>query len=107
MPRKPASRKKPVTDPLSKLADAIDTAAETVTDRPPEVDLGSAASGPAPDSLAHYVYTGSYLVTFGVVFPALMIARSISSNNPAAGGATGGARAAGAKARNSKESGAQ
>jgi hypothetical protein len=104
MPRRSATKNKPPADPLSELADAVDTAAETVAAGPQEAKIGSAARGPAADSLAHYVYTGSYLLTFGVMFPTLMVARSISSNNPAVRGDADGARAARAKATNSKKS---
>jgi hypothetical protein len=88
MPRRPSGRKKPPTNPLSELADAIDTAAETVRDRPNEGDLSSAAPGAPRKSPVGYVYAGSYVLTYGVMFPALMIARGVAD----------GARTARAKA---------
>jgi hypothetical protein len=98
MPRRPAAKKKPPTDSLSELADEMATAAETMTAGQHEADASSAGDDPAPDSFAHYVHRGSYLLTYGVMFPALMFAMSISANNSAARG--GGARA---KAKNSKK----
>ena len=106
MARRSAAKKKPPPDPLSELADAVAAAAAAAATSPHEAEASSAAGGPAPGSLAHYLYTGSYLVTFGVVFPALLIARSISSNNPAAVGAANGAETATAQAKNSKKSAA-
>jgi hypothetical protein len=47
--------------------------------------------------LSRFVYTTSYTLSFGVVFPATILARSIPRNNAAVRGLIDGARAATAK----------
>ena len=47
--------------------------------------------------LSRFVYTTSYTLSYGVVFPATILARSIPRNNAAVRGLIDGARAATAK----------
>ncbi|MFO0953110.1 MAG: hypothetical protein U0835_18545 [Isosphaeraceae bacterium] len=46
---------------------------------------------------ARFIYTTCYTVSYGVVFPAVMIARSVPRNNAAVRGLTDGASAASRK----------
>jgi hypothetical protein len=93
MPRRSATKKKPSTDPLAEIANAFDSAVRTAKAGQHEAEGRSAAHGIGSKSPAGYVYAGSYVLTFGVMFPALMIAR----------GVTDGVRAARAQAKDSNE----
>jgi hypothetical protein len=96
------------SDPLKSVADALETAFQAVKDG--STDATAAAENAIPAAtrfFAHLVYTTSYTVTFGVVFPSMMIAKSIPADNVIIRGFTDGAHDAiekidGLKAPNAK-----
>jgi hypothetical protein len=82
-------------DPLKTVADALDMAVKAAKDG--AVDAKAAAGKMVPAAgrfLSRFVYTSSYTLSYGVVFPAVLIARSIPSNNAIVHGFVDGARAA-------------
>jgi hypothetical protein len=83
------------SDPLRAVADAMDTAVQAMTDgaehaRATANDVIPAAS----QFLSQAVYKVSYSVSFGVVFPAMLIARWIPKDNAVVYGLIDGAHAA-------------
>ncbi len=92
---KPLAAKGSSRDPLKTIADALDTAVKAAK-------VGTADAKKAADSafpaagrfLSRFVYTTSYTFSYGVVFPTIMIAKSIPTNNAVVNGFVDGARAA-------------
>jgi hypothetical protein len=83
------------SDPLTAIADAMDAAVEAAKDgadraRATVADLVPAAGG----LLSRAIYKASYAVSFGVVFPAVMIANAIPKGNAVVHGLIDGALAA-------------
>ena len=65
-------------DPLKSVADALETAVQAARDG--AADARSAVDKAIPAAsrfLARFVYTTSYTFSYGVVFPAVLIAKSI------------------------------
>ena len=94
MAKKPAA-KASTSDPLKTVADALDKAFRAAKDG--TADAKTAAGKALPGAgrfLSRFVYTTSYTFSYGVVFPAVMIARSIPANNAVVHGFVDGARAA-------------
>ena len=82
-------------DPLRSVADALETAVQAAKDG--AADARSAVEKALPAAsrfLSRFVYTTSYTFSYGVVFPAVLIAKSIPSNNAVVHGFIDGARAA-------------
>jgi hypothetical protein len=80
------------SDPLKSIASALETAFQAVKDG--SADATAAAENALPAAtrfLARLAYTTSYTLTFGVVFPSMMIARSIPADNAIIRGFTDGA----------------
>jgi len=97
MAKKPAD-KASKSDPLKKVADALDRAVKATKGR--SADAKAAAEKAFPGAsrfLSRLVYTTSYTFAYGVVFPTAMIARAIPANSSVAQGLVDGARAASAK----------
>jgi hypothetical protein len=94
MPRnvapKPLSR-----DPLKTVADALDTAVKAAKDGAADAKATAGKMLPAAGRfLSRFVYTTSYTFSYGVVFPAVLIAKSIPANNAIVHGLVEGAQAA-------------
>ncbi len=82
-------------DPLRSVADALDAAVQAARDG--AGDAVSAASGSLPaigGLLSSLTYKTCYAVSYGVVFPTMMLARAIPKENAAVHGLVDGARAA-------------
>ena len=82
-------------DPLKSVADALETAVaaarEGAADARATVDKALPA---ASRFLSRFVYTTCYTFSYGVVFPTVLIAKSIPTNNAVVNGFVDGARAA-------------
>jgi hypothetical protein len=82
-------------DPLKTVADALDTAVKAAKEGATDAKATAGKALPAAGRfLSRFVYTTSYTFSYGFVFPAIMIAKSIPSNNAAVHGFVDGARAA-------------
>ena len=84
-----------VSDPLKSVADAMDAAVNAAKEgvekaRATAIDAVPAAS----QFLSRAVYKTCYSVSFGVVFPTMLIASFIPKNNAAVHGLVDGAHAA-------------
>jgi hypothetical protein len=86
------------SDPLKSVADNLETAFQAVKDGSTDATAVAEKAIPAATRIvARLVYTTSYALTFGVVFPSMMIAKSISADNAIIRGITDGAHDAIAK----------
>jgi hypothetical protein len=82
-------------DPLKAVADALDAAAQTA--KGGMRDVTATASGALPalrGLLAGLAYQTGYAVSYGVVFPSVLVARAIPKENAIVKGLIDGARAA-------------
>jgi hypothetical protein len=85
----------PDSDPLKAVADAMDAAVQAVKEGAESAKLTAADAWPAASQfLSRAVYKTSYAVSYGLVFPAALISRSIPRNNAFVHGLVDGARAA-------------
>lgn len=83
------------TDPFKAAADALETAVQAAKDG--AADARSAVDKALPAAsrfVSRFIYTTSYTFSYGIVFPAVLIARSIPSDNALVHGLVDGARAA-------------
>ena len=91
---KSVAAKKP-TDPLKTVAAALDTAVKAAKDGAADARATAGKAIPAAGRfLSRFVYTTSYTFSYGIVFPAVLIAKSIPTNNAVVHGFVDGARAA-------------
>lgn len=90
----------PETDPLKAVADALDKAVKATKEGAEGV--ASDAIPAANQFLSRLAYHGSYALSYGVVFPTMLILRSIPKENAAVHGFIDGARAAMDTAREMK-----
>jgi hypothetical protein len=82
-------------DPLRTVADALDTAVKAAKDGAADAKATAGKILPATGRfLSRFVYTTSYTFSYGVVFPAVLIAKSIPANNAIVHGFVDGAQAA-------------
>jgi hypothetical protein len=82
-------------DPLKTVADALDTAVKAAKDGAADAKVTAGKMLPAAGRfLSRFVYTTSYTFSYGVVFPAVLIAKSIPVNNAVVHGFVDGAQAA-------------
>jgi len=82
-------------DPLKTIAGALDKAVKAAKDGTAGAKAAAEKAFPAPGGfLSRFVYTTSYMFSYGVVFPAVLIAKSIPENNPVVNGFVDGGRAA-------------
>jgi hypothetical protein len=82
-------------DPLKTVADALDAAVRAAKDGTADAKVAAAKMLPAAGRfLSRFVYTTSYTVSYGVVFPAVLLAKSIPANNAVVHGFVDGAQAA-------------
>jgi len=82
-------------DPLRSVADALDTAVQAA--KGGVEDLRATASGALPalgSFLSGVTFKTCYAVSYGVVFPTVLVARAIPQENAAVHGFIDGARAA-------------
>jgi hypothetical protein len=83
------------SDPLTAVADAMDAAVEAARDGADRARATVADLVPAAGRLLSLaVYKTSYTISFGVVFPAVMIANAIPKQNAVVHGLIDGALAA-------------
>jgi hypothetical protein len=82
-------------DPLKTVADALDTAVRAAKDGAADAKATAGKMLPAAGRfLSRFVYTTSYTLSYGVVFPAVLLAKSIPPNNAVVHGLVDGAQAA-------------
>jgi hypothetical protein len=94
MPRNVAA-KTSSHDPLKTVADALDTAVKAAKDGATDAKATAGKVLPAAGRfLSRFVYTTSYTLSYGVVFPAMLLAKSIPPNNAIVHGFVDGAHAA-------------
>jgi hypothetical protein len=94
MPRNVAA-KTSSRDPLKTVADALDTAVKAAKDGAADAKATAGKVIPAAGRfLSRFVYTTSYTFSYGVVFPAMLLAKSIPPNNAIVHGFVDGAHAA-------------
>ena len=83
------------SDPLRAVADAMDAAVKAAKEGVEGARATAADAIPAASQVvSRAVYKSCYAISFGVVFPTLLIARSIPKNNAAIHGFIDGAHAA-------------
>ncbi len=82
-------------DPLKTVADALDKAAKAAKSGAAEAKTRTEKALPAAGRfLTWCVYNASYAVSYGIVFPAVVIAKAVPANNAVVHGFVDGARAA-------------
>jgi hypothetical protein len=83
------------SDPLKTVADAMENAVRAARDGASDARAKVDQALPALNRFAsRFVYTTCYTVSYGVVFPSVLLARSIPKNNPIVHGLIDGAHAA-------------
>jgi hypothetical protein len=83
------------SDPLKAVADAMDAAVQAAKEGAEKARTTATDAIPAAgEFLSRAVYKSCYSVSFGIVFSAVMIARSVPKNNAAVHGFMDGAQAA-------------
>jgi hypothetical protein len=94
MPKSMAT-KTSARDPLKTVADALDVAVKAARDGAADAKATAGKMLPAAGRfLSRFVYTTSYTLSYGVVFPAVLIAKSMPANNAVVHGFADGAKAA-------------
>ncbi len=82
-------------DPLRSVADALDAAVQAAKGGVEDVRVTASGALPALGSfLSGLTYKSCYAVSYGVVFPAVLVARAIPQENAVVHGLIDGARAA-------------
>jgi hypothetical protein len=82
-------------DPLAAVADAMQSAAESIGQGAAAARDAAAAAIPSAGQFANrMLYTTCYAVSYGVVFPLALVALSVPQNNPLVHGIIDGSRAA-------------
>jgi len=85
----------PTHDPLAAVADAMQSAAETVSQGAAAARQAAGGLLPSVGTFANrLLYTTCYGVSYGVVFPLALVALSVPQNNPFVHGLIDGSRAA-------------
>jgi len=80
---------------LQAVAAAMRDAATTASEHAVKVkETASAAGATALESISQMVYTGSYVLAYGVVYAAVFVAQSLPQENPIMRGFQDGGRAA-------------
>jgi hypothetical protein len=83
------------SDPLKVVADAMDAAAKAAREGVEEARATASDAIPAAGRLmSRLIYKTCYSISYGVVFPTVLIARSIPKDNAAVHGLIDGAHAA-------------
>ncbi len=82
-------------DPLKTVADALEKAVQTASDTAADARATMEQALPgATTFLAKWVYNTCYGISYGVVFPTILIAKSIPADNALVHGLVDGAKAA-------------
>jgi hypothetical protein len=82
-------------DALKSVADAMEAAVNAAKETATDARSTAAEALPAVGKLlSNLVYKACYGISYGVVFPSVLIAKSIPQNNPAVHGFIDGGRAA-------------
>jgi hypothetical protein len=82
-------------DPFKTVADAMETALQAAKDGAADARATVEKALPAASRfLSRFVYTTCYTFSYGVVFPTVLLARSIPRNSAAVHGFVDGAQAA-------------
>ena len=82
-------------DPLKSVADAMEAAVQAAQDGAASARDSAARFLPEASSmLARAAYSTCYTISYGLVFPSVLVARSIPQNNPLVHGLVDGAHAA-------------
>jgi hypothetical protein len=82
-------------DALKTVGDALETAVQAARDGAADAKATVEKALPAAGRfLSRFVYTTCYTLSYGVVFPTVLIAKSIPSNNVVVNGLVDGAEAA-------------
>ena len=82
-------------DPLKSIADALETAVQAAKDDTADAKATVEKALPAASRfLSRFVYTTCYAISYGVVCPTVLIAKTIPTNNAVVNGFVDGARAA-------------
>jgi hypothetical protein len=83
------------SDPLKTVADAMEHAVQAAKDG--AIDAKARVDQALPGVnrfVSRFVYTTCYTISYGVVFPSVLVVRSIPKNNPIVHGLVDGAHAA-------------
>ena len=82
-------------DPVASSAGTLDLVAKAARDGAADAQVAAARTWDATSLFAsRFVYSTCYSLSYGVVFPAMLLARSIPRNNEAVRGLIDGAQAA-------------
>ena len=82
-------------DPLKAVADAMEHAVQAAREGAVDARAKVDQALPAVNRfVSRFVYTTCYTISYGVVFPSVLVARSIPSDNPIVHGLVDGAHAA-------------
>jgi hypothetical protein len=83
------------SDPFHTVSGALDTAVQAARDGAADARAAVDRVLPAASRfVSRFVYTTCYTFSYGVVFPTILIAKSIPADNPIVSGFVDGARAA-------------
>ena len=83
------------SDPLKSMANAMATAAEAVRDGAGDAFAKVQQAVPATtQAVSRFVYSSFYYVSYGVVFPTMLVANFVPGLGPVAAGLEDGAKAA-------------
>jgi hypothetical protein len=90
-----ASTETPSVDPLRSAADAMALALQAARDGASDAQARVSEIAPAVGGfLSRLTYTTCYAVSYGVVFPTLLVTRAVPKDNALVNGLVDGARAA-------------
>jgi hypothetical protein len=82
-------------DPLKTVADAMEHAVQAARDGASDAKAKVDQALPAVNRFAsRFVYSTCYTISYGVVFPSILLARSVPKDNPIVHGLIDGAHAA-------------
>jgi hypothetical protein len=82
-------------DPLKSVANALETAVQAAKDGAADAKATVEKALPAASRiLSRFVYTTCYTISYGIVFPTVLVAKSIPTDNAMMNGFVDGARAA-------------
>ena len=80
---------------MQSIAEAMREAARTTPEPAAEVDKPMNAAGPrALETISRMVYTGSYVLAYGIVYPTVFVAQALPQENPIMRGFRDGGKAA-------------
>jgi len=90
-----ASTEAQASDPLKTVADAMENAVRAAKEGASDARAKVDQALPAVNRfMSRFVYTTCYTISYGVVFPSVLVARSVPKNNPIVHGLVDGAHAA-------------